>query len=291
MNLNALSLFVSVIKHGSLSKTSDKLNIPIATISRQISELEKSLQIQLFDRQKSGVKPTLAGQKLYDEVHLSIDNLLNAKQVLFDDEQNLRGILRISAPPKCVPVLEWISEFQTHFPNVQIHATMTDRIVDLSLDGIDVAFRLGNLHGDDFIAKKVATINTKWVAHPDLLARLGTPKTLQDLKHFPLTTWAKNGESEVMIQMNKEKIALPFLFASNDVYALEYMILQGRAIGQIADFTANAWIKDNRVVEILPEFEKPDYELFMLYATQRYPSLIVRKFVEFVMGKFSLSKQ
>ena len=162
---------------------------------------------------------------------------------------------------------------------------MTDRIVDLSLDGIDVAFRLGNLHGDDFIAKKVATISTKWVAHPDLLARFGTPKTLQDLKHFPLATWAKNGEQEVLVQMNKEKIALPFWFASNDVYAVEYMILQGQAIGQVADFTANAWIKDNRVIEILPKLEKPDYELFMLYATQRYPSWIVRKFVEFVMGK------
>ncbi|WP_025247850.1 LysR family transcriptional regulator [Mannheimia varigena] len=285
MNLNALSLFVSVIKHGSLSKTSEKLGVPIATISRQIAELEKSLQIQLFDRQKSGVKPTLAGQKLYDEVHLSIDNLLNAKQVLFDDEQNLKGMLRISAPPKCEPVLAWISEFGQKFPNVQIHATMTDRILDLSLDSIDVAFRIGNLHGDDFIAKKVATLGTKWVAHPDLLARFGTPKTLQDLKHFPLATWAKNGEQEVLVQMNKEKIALPFWFASNDVYAVEYMILQGQAIGQVVDFTANEWIKDNRVVEILPELEKPDYELFMLYASQRYPSAIVRAFVEFVLGQ------
>lgn len=75
MNLNTLSLFVAIVQTGSLSKASERTGVPIATISRQISELEKSLQIQLFDRQKSGVKPTMAGQKLYDEVHLSIDNL------------------------------------------------------------------------------------------------------------------------------------------------------------------------------------------------------------------------
>ncbi|WLF83346.1 LysR family transcriptional regulator [Moraxella sp. ZY210820] len=285
MNLNALSLFVAVIKHGSLSKTAEKLGVPIATISRQIAELEKSLQIQLFDRQKSGVKPTMAGQKLYDEVHLSIDNLLNAKQVLFDDEQNLKGILRISAPPKCEPVLAWVSEFQQKFPNVQIHATMTERILDLSADSIDVAFRIGELHGEHFIAKKVATLGTKWVAHPELLARFGTPSTLKELKNFPIATWAKNGENEIIIQMNKEKIALPFLFASNDAYAVEYMVLQGQAIGQISDLTANEWIKDKRVVEILPELAKPNYDLFMLYASKRYPSAIVRKFVEFVLGK------
>lgn len=52
MNLNALSLFVSVVQDGSLSKVSERLNVPIATISRQITELEKSLNIQLFDRKK-----------------------------------------------------------------------------------------------------------------------------------------------------------------------------------------------------------------------------------------------
>lgn len=285
MNLNALSLFVAIVQIGSLSKASERTGVPIATISRQISELEKFLQIQLFDRQKSGVKPTLAGQKLYDEVHLSIDNLLNAKQVLFDDEQNLKGMLRISAPPKCEPVLVWISEFGQKFPNVQIHATMTDRILDLSLDGIDVVFRIGNLHGEHFIAKKVATLGTKWVAHPELLARFGTPSTLKELKNFPIATWAKNGENEVIIQMNKEKIALPFLFASNDAYAVEYMVLQGQAIGQISDCTANEWIKDKRVVEILPELKKPNYDLFILYASKRYPSAIVRAFVEFIMNK------
>ncbi|MDP0026902.1 LysR family transcriptional regulator [Glaesserella parasuis] len=53
MNLNALSLFVSVVQDGSLSKASERLNVPIATISRQITELEKSLNIQLFDRKKN----------------------------------------------------------------------------------------------------------------------------------------------------------------------------------------------------------------------------------------------
>ena len=82
---------------------------------------------------------------------------------------------------------------------------------------------------------------------------------------------------------NKEKTALPFLFASNDAYAVEYMILQGLSVGQLYDFSADQWISQNRLVEILPELKKPDFDLFMLYASQRYPSAIVRKFVEFVL--------
>lgn len=86
MNLNALRLFVSVCQDGSLSKTSERLGIPIATISRQISELEKSLHIQLFDRMKSGMKPTMAGQQLYEQVCLPMDTLLHIEQTLQEFE-------------------------------------------------------------------------------------------------------------------------------------------------------------------------------------------------------------
>lgn len=120
-----------------------------------------------------------------------MDNLLNARQALFDDKQNLKGVLRLSAPPAFETALWWIGKFHMQFPHIQIHCTLTERHLDLVADGIDVAFRIGNLHGEQFIAKKVMDIGTKWVAHPDLLARIGTPKTLQDLKHFPLAAWAK----------------------------------------------------------------------------------------------------
>lgn len=165
MNLNTLHLFVAIVQTGSLSKASERTGVPIATISRQIAELEKHLQIQLFDRQKSGVKPTMAGQKLYDEVHLSIDNLLNTKQVLFDDEQNLKGVLRISTVPACEPILGWVGEFQAQFPHIQTHCTMTDRALDMTADGIDVAFRMGELHGEQFIAKKCCpSAQNGWLA-------------------------------------------------------------------------------------------------------------------------------
>lgn len=83
--------------------------------------------------------------------------------------------------------------------------------------------------------------------------------------------------------MDKATITLPYLFASNDSYAIEYMVLQRLAIGQILNFTAHKWINKQRLVEILPEFKKPDFEVFMIYASHHYPSAIVRAFVEFVL--------
>ncbi|AKG08579.1 transcriptional regulator [Moraxella bovoculi] len=285
MNLNTLHLFVAIVQTGSLSKASERTGVPIATISRQIAELEKHLQIQLFDRQKSGVKPTMAGQKLYDEVHLSIDNLLNTKQVLFDDEQNLKGVLRISTVPACEPILGWVGEFQAQFPHIQTHCTMTDRALDMTADGIDVAFRMGELHGEQFIAKKVLSVRSKWVARPDLLAQHGTPSTMQDLANLPLAGWARNGETALSIKIDKQTHHLPYLFASNESPAVEFMAINGRAVCQLADYTADRLIKDYGLTEVLADIELPSYDVSMLYASHRYPSSIVRAFVEFIMNK------
>lgn len=287
MNLNALRLFVSVCQDGSLSKTSERLGIPIATISRQISELEKSLNIQLFDRFKSGVKPTMAGQRLYEQTYLAMDNLINAKQVLFEEQGNLRGVLRISAVPACEPILAWIGQFQAKHPNVQVHCTMTDRILDMTADGIDVAFRMGELHGEQFIAKKVLTLATAWVAHPSLLAHYGTPKTVQDLANFPLAGWARNGETALSIKLGKTTYTLPYLFASNESSAVEFMAIQGRAVCQLSGDTADRLIQDYGLVQVLLDVEFPKYDVSMLYLSHRYPSSIVRAFVEFVIGKIS----
>ncbi|AHG85286.1 Transcriptional regulator, LysR [Bibersteinia trehalosi USDA-ARS-USMARC-190] len=282
MNLNTLRLFVAVIQHGSLSKASERLNVPIATISRQIADLEKELNIQLFDRQKSGVKPTMAGQRLYEQVHLSIENLVNAEQLLFAEQQQLQGKLRISASPACEPVLDWIAQFQMQYPQIQVHCTMTDRVLDLSADGIDVAFRIGNLHGDGFIAKKVGQLSSKWVAHPDLLARYGTPTTLNALDHFPLAVWAKNDESTIKLGTGKQAVEIPYFFASNDSYALECMVKRGKAIAQLADFTVERLVAENGLVEVLSDVPNPHFDLTMIYAAHRYPSTIVRTFVDFI---------
>lgn len=285
MNLNALRLFVAVVQDGSLSKTSTRLNIPIATISRQISELEKSLNIQLFDRYKAGVKPTMTGQKLYENIHLSIDNLVNATQVLFDEQTQIKGLLRISTPPNCLPVLDWIEQFLAKYPQVQIYCTATERILDLTTDGIDVAFRIGNLHGDDFISKKVLDLKSKWVAHPDLLMQFGSPQTVQDLANLPLAGWVRNGETMLRVQMHKQLVELPYVFASNENFSLEYMAKQGKAVCLLADYTAEQLIDQYGLVSVLDDWDSTIFELSMLYAAHRYPSSVVRTFVEFVLGK------
>ncbi|OOS23994.1 transcriptional regulator [Moraxella porci DSM 25326] len=284
MNLNALSLFVSVVQDGSLSKASERLNVPIATISRQITELEKSLNIQLFDRKKSGVKPTMAGQKLYEQVYQNIDNLLQVEKA-FSEHQEISGKLRISTFAGLQEVWAWVDEFCIQYPKVQVHCQITDRVLDLVEDNIDFAFRAGDLHTDNAVARLVLSAKTKCVAHPHLLAQYGTPMTPDDLVHFPCVGFAKAEQKELMISLENKTLHLPYVFASNDVYAVAYFIRQGRGIGYLPKQMANRLIEEYGLVEVLHDYPMRTYPVHLLYLKHRYPSSVMRAFLDFVMEK------
>ena len=284
MNLNALSLFVSVVQDGSLSKASERLNVPIATISRQITELEKSLNIQLFDRKKSGVKPTMAGQQLYEQVYQSMDNLLQVEKT-FSENQEISGKLRISTFVGLEEVWAWVDEFCTQYPKVKVHCQVTDRILDLVEDNIDFAFRAGDLHTDHAVARLVLSAKSKCVAHQHLLAQYGMPNTPDDLVRFPCVGFAKAQQKELLIPLENNRLKLPYVFASNDVYAVAYFIRQGHGIGYLPEQLANRLIEDYGLIEVLPDYPLQTYPVHLLYLKHRYPSSVMHAFLDFVMGK------
>lgn len=92
MDLNNLRLFVAVYQAESFSKAAEQLAMPVATVSRRIAEFEKSLSTQLFDRYKTGVKPTALGLQLYEKVYLSLDNLTQVTQDFIGEQQELAVI-------------------------------------------------------------------------------------------------------------------------------------------------------------------------------------------------------
>ncbi|QIW15721.1 transcriptional regulator [Pasteurellaceae bacterium RH1A] len=285
MNLNALRLFVSVVQDGSLSKTAERLSVPIATISRQIVDLEKSLKIQLFDRQKTGVKPTVAGQKLYEQVYQSMDNLLQVEQAFGESSDELSGKLRISTSAGAEKIWGWIDEFCALYPQVSVNLQVTDRLLDLVEDGIDFAFRSGDLHTDNVVAKRVMTARAKWLAHPDLLARFGRPQSPADLVKFPLVAWTKGDQKTAQIPMGKKILSLPYAFASNDMYAIIYAIKSGRGLGLLDENFANRLIQENGLIEVLPDHPMDDYPVHLIYLRHRHQSAVMRAFLDFIDSK------
>lgn len=281
MDLNNLRLFVAVYQAESFSKAAEQLAIPVATVSRRIAEFEKSLSTQLFDRYKTGVKPTALGLQLYEKVYLSLDNLMQATQDFIGEQQELSGYLRISTVSACEPIWAAIAEFQAEYPQVKVHCQATDRVLDLVEDGIDIAFRMGDLHTENVIARKMMDLNAVLVAHPDFLARHGTPKTPQDLTALPFACWARAGQKSATLQLGEQAVKIEPIFTSNDVYAIAHQAKNAHAICQLPDYMAQELTEKFGLVELMSNYPTSTYPIHAIYLAHRHPSAIMKTFLGF----------
>lgn len=282
MDLNAVRFFVAVLQAGSFTQASKRLNIPISTLSRKISELEKQLNRQLFDRSKTGVKPTVQGQQLYEQVHLDIDSLLNTERHLTQDNQQINGILRVSSMIGFDKVWDLLGEFQQRYSQVQVYCQATDRVVDLVADGIDVAFRAGKLHTENVIARPVFDISLVWVASPMLLEKLGTPIQLNDLADYPLAGYARLGQPHLLFETNKTTLKLPCVFSSNDNASVLHLAQLGQVIALIPIYTAQQYIASGELVQILKDYPSKSHQVHALYLPHRHQSAVVKAFIAFL---------
>ncbi|WP_138510415.1 LysR family transcriptional regulator [Maricaulis alexandrii] len=185
--LKAMSILVRVVETGSFSAAGRDLGIPLATVSRQVTELEAHLGTRLLNRTTRTLALTDAGQAYLASARRILDQVEEAEQAASGEFHTPRGELSVTAPVcfghlHTLPVVE---EFLAAYPQINVRLTLSDRNLHLMDDHIDMAVRIGPLPDSGLIATKIGEVRTVVVAAPDLLAAHGTPKTPDALSALP----------------------------------------------------------------------------------------------------------
>ncbi len=280
MDYNAARLFILVVNAGSFSAASDRLGVPISTLSRKINELEQTLNVQLLERSRLGVKPTYKGQQFFEQVRPAIE-LLEDAQKSVTTTHKLQGKLRLSIPPNFSLWWDLLIEFQQRYPDIKVFCHSSERVVDLFEDGIDVALRVGELHTDDVIAKPLMTLETLFVASPEFLARYGIPQTLAEMAQLPVIAWEKLNQSTFEWVSGSEKVKYEPFFSTNNSRALIQYALRGKGIVQLLNFSARPWLESGELIQLLPDIVTQNLPLNLVYARYKHPSALVRAYLEF----------
>ena len=280
MDFNATKLFIAVVNAGSFSAASDRTGVPIATISRKVNELEQGLNVLLLERSRQGVKPTYKGQQFFEQARLGVE-LLEDAQKSVTSAHTLQGKLRLSVPPNFSLWWDLLIAFQQRYPDITVFCHSGERVVDLFADGVDVALRLGDLNTDDVIAKPLMTLQTLFVASPELIAHHGTPETLEDMARLPVAAWESLNQGLFEWNSGIEKVKYKPVFSSNNLQGLIHYALRGKAVVELLDFSARPWLESGELVQLLPHLPPKKVTLHQVYARHKYPSALVRAYLEF----------
>lgn len=286
MDLNAMALYVSVVENKSFSEASRRLNVPVSTISRKISDLESALGVRLLERSTRKLRVTELGLAYYECCRRGLEEFEAGLSLINDMQSEVSGTLRISIPPNLADVLisPLVCAFQTDYPRTVVKILVTERYVDLIEDGVDIAFRVGKLQDSSLIARRLLTYRHLLVASKEYLRINGEPKHPRELvKHRLLTFGGWQGALTWELYNNKKlhKTSINSALSINEMAGIQYAAEEHQGIANIPAIICAKALQKNSLVEVMPKWRFATTSLSVIYPSSRNSSRMVKLFMDY----------
>ncbi len=284
--LGAMSVVVAVQELGSLSAAARQLRMPLPTVSRKVSDLEAHLNARLFNRSTRRLTLTDAGEAYIAACKRILEDVRETEHIAAGEFSTPRGELVISAPIVFgrLHVLPVITAFFKAFPEVAVRLVLSDRLLGLLEDHIDLALRIGQLTDGTLIATRCGTTRRVVCGSPDYFSGHGTPKHPNDLASHDAIIFESVAASNVWVfATDRSEVAVsmrPKLIVNNSETAIEAAIA-GAGVTRVLSYQIERAVKAGTLVGILKRFEPDSLPISMVYTNQRRLPLKVRAFLDF----------
>ncbi|GIC75457.1 LysR family transcriptional regulator [Moritella sp. F3] len=278
MDLNSLNIFVNVVKHGSFSAASKIMSIPVATVSRRVSELEAQLDQQLLIRTTRKLAVTHVGQLLYQRAGSGLDVIFEAEQAIKEEQEDLKGQLRISIPPALYVFDDMFHQFNNTYPLIQLDIFSTVRKTDFIDDDIDIVIRVGDVNYQSAIARHLGKYRHVVVCSQKFINNHGIPKSPADLASLPIAAW-RFGHGAITWQLGEHCIEINPKFTSSDYVHSLSAIRSGDMLGELPPMLANPLLQSGELVEVLVDYPLPEVDLHIIYPSRKHLSRLSKVFI------------
>lgn len=292
MDISVLKLFVEVMKQGSFAAVARDRNLDPSSVSRAVAGLEEELGIRLFQRTTRQLSPTEAGKTYFDQIEPLIEEIQQATHIATDVSGQPKGTLRVTASAsfglKCI--VPYLPEFQKCYPELTVDLLLTDSVVDLFAERIDVAVRLGLLADSTLIAQKLIPTHYAVCASPSYLKRsppLQQPTDLAQHKCllFPLpgfrSRWIfKDHGGEL------SEIPVHGQTTISSAIALQHCAIAGMGLALLPNWLVEADLQTGTLMNTFPNYAVTatnfNTAAWLVYPSRAYVPLKVRLFIEFL---------
>lgn len=290
MDLTLLSTFADVVRRGSFASVARDRDTDASSISRAIAGLEGELGVRLFQRTTRRLALTEAGAAYYERVVPLLESLAAANAEVADLGDQPLGTVRVTASVAFGQrvVVPMLPDFLARHPGLSIDLVLSDSVLDVVGDRIDLAIRLGTLPDSDLVATRLAAVAYRAVASPAYLATHGRPATPADLAGYECLRFGIPGfRTQWRFRQGKgEVIDVP---VSGRVVISNGLALQSCAIAGLGAALLPCWLVDDdvregRLVDLFPGWEASGADfataVWLVFPTRAYMPRKTRAFVD-----------
>jgi len=292
--LQAMQVFVRVVETGGMTRAADSLQMPKATATTLIQQLEAVLGVKLLNRTTRSVSVTTDGAAYYQRCVAILAQVRETEESLTQRHATPGGRLRVDVPTLMarLVIVPALSSFFARYPDIDLQLACSERRADLIEEGIDCAVWSGELEDSTLIARRVGQLYFGTCASPSYLAAHGQPRHPDELKahrcinHFSPRTgkifdwvFAKNGE--------RIQTSLHGSIALDDENSYVAAAEAGLGVAQIPAFVLKEAMERGSLDLLLGDWFPEPAPLNIVYPENRHLSSKIRVFVDWVAELFS----
>ena len=287
-----MSVFVRVVEYESFSATARALKLTPSAVSKLIGRLEDRLGARLLNRTTRRLGLTEEGRAFYQRCVPILSAIDEAEMAVTKLHAEPRGLLKVNATNAFgqFHIQPLIPEFLEQYPNLRIQLTLSDSLVNLVEEEVDVAIRIADMPDSTLIAKKITSVHRAVAVAPSYIKKFGVPKSPEDLRNHncltlsfetSLNQWefkGANGPQRIRVKGN---------FETNNATALYKAGLAGLGLFRATNFVVGQDFKEGTLIPVLEDFEMTNkVNIYAVYPHSKHLSPKVRAFVDLMTDAF-----
>ena len=289
MDWDKLRVFHAVAEAGSFTHAGETLNLSQSAVSRQISALEENLQVPLFHRHARGLILTEQGESLNRTVREVFAKLAMTEALLTESKEKPAGRIKVTTTVGFGS--SWLAPrlqaFLEMYPDVTMSLLLDDADLDLAMREADVAIRMHAPKQPDLVQRHLMQLHWLVVAHPDYLARAGTPIRPEELDDHKLILFGDYRPPVADINFLAEAGRRPgqprrALLEVNSLHAMAMAIRSGMGVGVLPDWMTGEL---DGLVRLLPDMKAPKVDVYFVYPEELRNSKRVSVFRDFLLAR------
>ena len=291
--LQAMQVFTRVVDTNSFTRAAETLDLPRASVTTIIQNLEAFLGTRLMHRTTRRLSLTPDGAAYYERCVRILADVEETEASFQSGNKKPHGKLRIDMPGSIgrLLVIPSLCEFHTRYPDIDLQLGLSDRPVDLLQEGVDCVVRVGALQDSSLVARRIGLFEGVTCASPDYIERAGMPASLEDLDNHKAVNYfsSRTGRTldwAFLVEGKEVEVKMKSIVSVNDADAYVTCGLEGFGLIQPALFMVLPHLRAGQLVEVLPELKPLPMPISVVYPHSRHLSPKVRVFVDWIAEQF-----
>ncbi|WP_047392984.1 LysR family transcriptional regulator [Chitinibacter sp. ZOR0017] len=294
--LTSMAVFVRAVEKGSFAAVADELGLSSTMVAKHIQALEHAVGARLLARTTRRQQLTELGSVYLERCREVLRTVADCEQVVQDWRAEPRGTLQITAPVSfgthCLTPL--LAKYLQQYPQVNIDLQLSDQVVDFLGAGVEVAFRAGEISGDQLVALRLRTPPMFAAASPAYLAQHGVPQHPAELSqhaHLALRAWGKRAQWR--FQQAEQSINVPVVprLVCNHGEALLQAALQGMGVVVQPAYLLSSALAAGTLQRLLPDWTLASRPLSLVWRQDLQPTAKLRSWIDFIRAELGESTQ